>query len=224
MPDHAAAKLPTRRARPRLLIERNAGDGGRSKLGGFRTRTEMSMKRQLVAWLAGSLWAASALAQPAGIGPGMMGSGPGVGPGGYGPGGCGAGPGMMWGEGAGPGTGGYGMGPGFGIGPGMMGGFGRLNVQGLDLSDDQRAKLAEIHTEVERKQWDLMRSMHELGWQSAGGRRGGDFDAAEARKTYDAMAALRKQMFDNMLDARQRIDALLTPPQRQQLRRAWGGQ
>ncbi len=178
------------------------------------------MKRRLVALLAGSLWAASALAQPYGMGPGMMGSGGpgGYGPGGYGPGGCGMGPG----GGAGPGYGGgYGM--GFGMGPGMMGGFGRLDLHGLDLSADQRSKLAEIHADVERKQWDLMRSMHELGWQS-GGKGGGAFDEAQARKTYDSMAALRKQMFDNALDAHQRIDAVLTPPQRQQLRRGWGGQ
>jgi Spy/CpxP family protein refolding chaperone len=187
----------------------------------------MTMKPSLVALLAGSLWAASALAQPYGMGPGMMGSGAGYGPGGWGPGGCAMGPG--WGGGSGPGGGagpgyggGYGMGPGFGMGPGMMGGFGRLDLHGLDLSADQRSKLAEIHADVERKQWDLMRSMHELGWQS--GMRGGAFDAAQARKTYDAMAALRKQMFDNALDARQRIDAILTPQQRQQVRRAWGGQ
>lgn len=178
------------------------------------------MKRQLVALLAGSFWAASALAQPYGMGPGMMGPGGGYGPGGWGPGGCAMGPG--WNEGAGPGYGGYGMGPGFGMGPGMMGGFARLNLQGLDLSADQRSKLAEIHADVERKQWDLMRSMHELGWQSGAGMHGGAFDEAQARKTYDAMAALRKQMFDNALDARQRIDALLTPQQREQLRRRWG--
>lgn len=181
------------------------------------------MKPSLVALLAGSLWAASALAQPYGMGPGMMGSGAGYGPGGWGPGGCTMGPG--WGGGGGPGWGGYAMGPGFGMGPGMMGGFGRLDLHGLDLNDDQRAKLAEIHADVERKQWDLMRSMHELGWQSgAGNRGGGAFDPAQARKTFDAMTALRKQMFDNALDARQRIDAVLTPQQREQVRRAWGGQ
>jgi len=38
------------------------------------------------------------------------------------------------------------------------------------------------------------------------------------------MAAVRKQMFEARLDARKRIDAVLTAKQREQLRRGpWGG-
>ena len=50
------------------------------------------------------------------------------------------------------------MGPGM-MGPGMMAGFG--STRGIDLSDEQRAKIAEIQKEVSRKQSDLMGKMHE---------------------------------------------------------------
>ena len=55
------------------------------------------------------------------------------------------------------------MGPGM-KGPGMMGsgmmaGFG--SYRGIDLSDEQRTKIAEIQKEVSRKQSDLIGKMHE---------------------------------------------------------------
>ena len=39
----------------------------------------------------------------------------------------------------------------------------------------------------------------------------------------EQMAALRKQMFENYLDEQKRIDSILTPQQREQLQRTWGG-
>ena len=50
------------------------------------------------------------------------------------------------------------MGPGM-MGSGMMAGFG--SYRGIDLSDEQRTKIAEIQKEVSRKQSDLMGKMHE---------------------------------------------------------------
>ena len=50
------------------------------------------------------------------------------------------------------------MGPGM-MGSGMMAGFG--SYRGINLSDEQRAKIAEIQKEVSRKQSDLMGKMHE---------------------------------------------------------------
>ena len=153
------------------------------------------MKRILIAVAAAAaLLAAPAWAQ---MGPGMMGgygtgpgmTGPGMmggyGPGGYGPGGYGMGPGMMGGYG----PGGYGPG-GYGMGPGMMGGYGGYG--GLNLTDEQRAKIDAIQQEASRKQWDLM------------------------GKTHEQMSAL-------MLDARKRVDAVLTKEQREQLSRGWRG-
>ncbi|MDH5537520.1 MAG: hypothetical protein OEZ08_18365, partial [Betaproteobacteria bacterium] len=171
------------------------------------------MKRKLIAAAAAAVFATASWAQ---MGPGMMGGhgpgggqgygqGPGYGPG-YGPG-PGMGPGMMGGyggHGMGPGMmggyGGYGMGPGmmggYGghhMGPGMMGGHGGYGY-GVDLSPEQRAKIADIQWEIGRKQWDLMEKMHEEGgpmYQVFGS---GAFDEKAARKGYEAMADAHKQM------------------------------
>ena len=171
-----------------------------------------------------------------GPGPGMMGGwgyGPGYDPergwgpgmmGGYGPG---YGPGMMgggWGPGNGPGYGpgmmGGGWGPGYGggYGPGMMGGWGRGGGIGWlpDLSSEQREKIAGIQRDYASKQWPLMQQMHSLMW--ANGAPGTDADDQAERQNYDAVAALRKQMFDNRLAERKEIDAVLTPQQRDELR------
>lgn len=151
--------------------------------------------------LAALLLAATVAAQP--YGPGMMGGG---GPGGWGGGGYG--PGMMGG----------------GMGPGMMGGPGVGALADLDLSKEQREKIAEIQSEVRRQQSALMRGMQQQEWHMADAwRDDGSFDEQAARKAFDAMTAQRKAMFDLMLDAHKRIDALLTPAQREQLRRRWGG-
>jgi len=186
-----------------------------------------------------------------GMGPGMMGDcGPGYGAGrgpneGYGPG-YGMGPGMMggWGGyGMGPGMmggwGGYGMGPGmmggwgpgYGMGPGMMGGYGmgygmmggyRWGLGALNLTDAQRARIADIQREASRKQWDVMGKVHEQQYQLQEQYASGRLDDDAARKAYAAMADAHKQMFDIQLDARKKIDAVLTKEQREQLREGTG--
>jgi protein CpxP len=171
-----------------------------------------------------------------GYGPGMMGQG--YGPGmmgqGYGPGmmGQGYGPGMM-GQGYGPGMMGQGMGPGM-VGPGMMGHgcptgmmggmMGRgmmygINPYGaLNLSAEQRAKIADIREGLWRKRWDLMGKMHEQRYYMRRLMGGAVADEASARKAYQAVAEARKQMFEAMLEARKQIDSVLTKEQREQLR------
>lgn len=167
------------------------------------------MKRNWALGIAALTLAAAASAQPGRMGPGMMGWGGGWG---GGPGGCDVGPGMMWGGG------GFGMGPGM-MGPGMMGGgpWGWRGA-GIDLSAEQRAKIRDIETEVGRKQWDLMRGIHEQAWKSEPGAN----DEQAERRFYEAMAAAHKQMFENALDARKRIDAVLTAEQRERLQRGPG--
>jgi Spy/CpxP family protein refolding chaperone len=188
---------------------------------------EMDMKRVLMALAAGLFLATSASSQPYGPGPGMME--------GFGPGGYGMGPGMMRGEGWGPGDGrgGYRMGPGmmggygpggYGMGAGMMWGYGRGNFgEGLNLTAEQRTKVGAIHSELARKRWDVMGKMHELGWRSGEIDRGTTFDEQAARKAYDAMADMRKQMFEISLEERKRLDGVLSAEQREQLRRGPGG-
>lgn len=156
------------------------------------------MRLSLIA-AAGAVVLASAACSHA---PGM----PGDGGGGDGPG---RGPGMRGGDG-----------PGYGMGPGMMEGPGAGGYEGLQLTEQQRAQMGEIRNELRRKQSALMNAMHAQGPHMHDAYRAdGTLDEEAARKAYDAMAAVRRQMFENSLEARRRIDALLTPEQRERLRR-----
>jgi len=176
------------------------------------------MKRALITVAATLLLTSPAWAQPYGMGPGMMGGygsggydmGPGM-MGGFGPGGGGVGPGCNMGPGM---MGGYG--PGYGMGPGMMRGYGPRGYGIPDLTSEQRAKLADIQDEYGQKQWKLMESMHGLMWNRGGASRDGKYDEKAAREAYDAMSAIRKQVFENSLEMRKRMDAVLTEKQRQQ--------
>lgn len=190
----------------------------------------MSRTKRIFTMIAASLTIAAPLAvwsQSLGMGPGMMG-GDGYSQGmtdGYGPGMMGGhGSGMMGGYGPGM-MGGYGSGMMGGYGPGMMGNCGpgfnnREGRKALDLTADQQTKIQQIQEEFRTKQWALMGKMREqglhsgmMGWGSGG------FDETAARKAYEEMADLRKQMFENRLEVHSRINAVLTAEQREQLGR-----
>jgi Spy/CpxP family protein refolding chaperone len=206
--------------------------------------------------LAGSLAiSAGAWAQPQGygpgygMGPGMMG-GYGAGQGGpYGPG-YGMGPGMMGGYGPGYGMGpgmmggygpGYGMGPGMMggmMGPGMMGGWGGggPGMMGggmgygmlfqLNLSNDQWNKVNAIHEDLGKKQWDLMGKMREEGYKLRNLLVAEKRDRAALTNQYKKVQDLRLQAFQTRLEAREKIEGVLTADQKTQLRRfaPWWGQ
>ena len=163
------------------------------------------MRRTLIgiSIAASALVAGVVAAQPYGMGPGMMN--------GYGPGaGYGMGPGYM----AGP--------SGHGMGPGMMGSSAGEAYAGLDLSLEQRSKIAEIQQATAKAQWQLMGTMHEQGYRMYGNAGPGVFDEAAARKSFEAMSESRKAMFEMQIEARKKIDAVLTPQQREQVRKYWG--
>lgn len=152
---------------------------------------------------------------PAGYGPGMMG--------GYG---SGYGPGMMGGYGRGGMMGGYGPGDGQaygpGYGPGMMGGYGRGGMMGygglLDLNEQQLAKIDQIQDETRRKNWSVMGKLqdeqaHMRDLFSADKR-----DPAAIGKQAMKIAELRRQLLEASVEAHNRIEALLTKEQKDQLR------
>lgn len=136
---------------------------------------------------------------------------------------------QAWGQpGPGPGAGPRGGGPrtdwghGMGGGWGMMGGWGGMVGPGwghLDLTKDQRNKIYAIHRDLREKQFALMDRMHD-SMQSVSFYRDGKFDEQAARNAYAAAEKIHRQMFDNMLEAQKRVDAVLTPQQRQQLSQA----
>ena len=181
--------------------------------------------------LAAAALAALALAgctQPGTGGPGYgPGPGPGMMAGGWGPG---SGPGMMGGYGPGNGPGyGPGYGPGMmggGYGPGMMGGgYGPGTMGGWaalpqDLTAEQRTRIAQIQRDYAKRQWPLMEQMHDAMWGD-GTPGSGAFDEQGARREYDTVAALQKQMFENMVAMRRDVDAVLTPQQREDMRRPY---
>jgi Spy/CpxP family protein refolding chaperone len=144
------------------------------------------------------LAAGAAVAQPYGMGRGSMGYGMGAGPmGGWGMDGYGmGGPGMRWDNDA--------------------------AYDGLDLTAEQRKKITDIRYENSKAAWQLMGQMHEQGYRMHGMFGPGALDEAAARKSYQAMADMHKAMFELRLEAQKKIDAVLSPEQREQLRRHWG--
>lgn len=164
------------------------------------------------------------------MGPGMMGYG--MGPGmmdhgysGYGMGMMGMGHGMMGpGMGMGPGMmGGYGMGPGMmGMGPGMMGGYGPWGTLSLDAQ--QQKKITQIQDDLSKKHWDLMGKMNgeyaKLNQLYYSSKREPAAIGAQQQKIFD----LQRQMMESSVEAQNRIDAVLTPEQKEQIQRfGYGG-
>lgn len=155
---------------------------------------------------------------PGMMGPGMMGGGPGYGRGwrdddDY------RGWGMMGGRGMGM-MSWRGMGPGMMMdGMGMMG-FGLGAIGRLDLNDNQRRQVQKIDDELRRKNWDLMGKMHDEMSRMRDAMWAADKrDRAAILAANKRMSELRQQMLENMLDAADKAEALLTPQQREQLRR-----
>ena len=178
----------------------------------------MNLRKTLSAavLIGGTMVAASAMAdQPQGaygpgynMGPGMMG--------GYSQGqGYGMGPGMM---------GGYGQGTGYGMGPGMMGDYGPQS--NLNLSAEQRGKIAKIQEDARRKQWELMGKMEDEQAHMNGQYYSDNRDDAALSKDYRKMSELRHQMFDLSLSTQKQTDAVLTKEQHSKSRRGgygmWG--
>ena len=159
----------------------------------------MKTKSVLIGAAVSLALAGAVLAQPFGMGPGMMG--------GYG-GGYGMGPGMM---------GGYGG--GHGMGPGMMGDYASNAYAGLDLTAEQRKKIADIQEGTSKAMWQLMGTMHEQGYHMQGMFGPGSVDEQAARQSFQTMTETQKAMFEMRLEARKRIDAVLTAEQREKLRR-----
>jgi Spy/CpxP family protein refolding chaperone len=135
--------------------------------------------------------------------------GPGPGPG-YGPG---YGPGMMGGYG--PGMGGYGPGYGGGRGFGPGGGLAALN-----LSSEQRDKIAAIQEENRRKNWDAMGQMRAEQFKLRQMFNADKIDSNAVAEQQKKVDELRRQMLKSRVDARNQIAAILTPEQRKQFRQS----
>ena len=105
-----------------------------------------------------------------------------------------------------------------GMGSGTMGGIDPAALAALNLTEEQRGKVTEVQRDLKRKHWRLMGSLRELRWKLQDAMRAPELDAEAARKTYDAIVAIRREMFEAALDARKRIEAALTKEQLEQLK------
>ena len=165
----------------------------------------------LLAGTTPSLWAAQPKNAPQGgygMGPGMMG--------GYSSG-YGMGPGMMGGYG-----GGYGMGSGMMGGYGaMMGGYGggMMGLNSLNLSDEQWTKIDKLTDELRQKHWALMSAMMNESSKLRSLYRQEKPDPAAIGKIYQQIFDLKRQMIESSIEQQNHIQDILTPEQRQQLRR-----
>jgi Spy/CpxP family protein refolding chaperone len=134
--------------------------------------------------------------------------GPGPGGPGYGPG---YGPGMMGGYGYGPGMmGGYGYGPGMGS-PG--GGLASLN-----LNPEQREKIAAVQEENRKANWSTMGQMRSEQFKLRQMYNAEKVDSTAVADQQKKVDELRRQMLKSHVEARNQINAILTPEQRKQFR------
>jgi Spy/CpxP family protein refolding chaperone len=153
-----------------------------------------------------------------GYGPGMMGGnhGPGMMGGGYGPGmmGGGHGPGMM-GGGYGPGMMGGGYGPGMmggGYGPGMMGGY-----AALELTDEQRQKLAALGEQARRRNWEAMGQLQAEQFKLRELLRADPVSASAVVEQQGKVDEVRRQVLKSRVETRNEMATVLTPEQRRKL-------
>jgi Spy/CpxP family protein refolding chaperone len=160
----------------------------------------MKLKHVLAGVAATVVLASTAVAQPYGTGPGMMG-----------------------GNGGGYGMGSGMMGGGYGMGHGMMFGYTNDAFAGLDLTPEQQKAIAGIQEQASNAMWQQMGTMHGQGYHMQGMFGPGPLDEAATRKSFQAMAETQKAMFELQLDARKKVDAVLTKDQREKLSRHWSG-
>ena len=133
------------------------------------------------------------------------------------------GPGPGYGPGYGPG-----MGGGYGYGPGMMGGYGPGGGRGfgpggglvaLDLSGEQREKIAAIQEENRRKNWNTMGQLRTEQFKLGQMYSADKIDSNAVSEQQKKVDELRRDLLKSRVDARNQVAAILTPEQRKGLRR-----
>jgi Spy/CpxP family protein refolding chaperone len=157
----------------------------------------MKLKNLLAGAAATVVLAGAAGAQPYGMGPGMMS--------GYG-GGYGMGPGLMG---------------GYGRSPATMFGYSNEAYSGLDLTPEQQKSIVAIQEQATRSMWTHMGTMHGQGYHMQGMFGPGPLDEGAARKSFQSMSEAQTAMFELQLEARKKIDAMLSKDQRDKLSRYW---
>ena len=132
------------------------------------------------------------------------------------------------GAGGGPGMGGYGAGPGmmggYGYGPGMMGGYGGPGwgrgggFAALDLTEDQREKLAAIREQARSRNWGAMGQLRAEQFKLRALLRGDTVNAPAVVEQQQRVDELRRQLLKSRIETRNEMATLLTPEQKKRMR------
>jgi Spy/CpxP family protein refolding chaperone len=104
---------------------------------------------------------------------------------------------------------------------GMMFGCSNDAYAGLDIIAEQHKSITSIHKLAAKEMWQSIGTMHGQGYHMQAMFGPGPLDEAEARKSFQAMAEAQKSMFELQIDARKKVDAVLTKDQREKLSRYW---
>lgn len=125
--------------------------------------------------------------------------------------GYGMGRGMMHGYGLGPG-----MMHGYGMRPGMMwgSGMGFYTGHALGLSEHQREEIEKIWRETADKNWQVLGKLRDARENLYDLYGSAELDAAAVTRAYKHVSELRQEMFENRLNAQERITKVLTAGQR----------
>lgn len=127
-------------------------------------------------------------------------------------------------DGKGYGYGGYGRRGGYGhmMGPmgGMMGPMGYMmgNLAGLDLSDEQRDKIRDIHRNIRKKHFGLMEKMMDTSDKLYELYDVDKPNAEKIGKVYDEIYKIKRQMIQEHIIIRNKIFDLLTKEQREKFK------
>ena len=111
---------------------------------------------------------------------------------------------------------GMGMGPGMTMGPGMRGGYGPGAA--LNLNEQQQKQITQIQDELRKKHWNLMGKMNDERVKLRDLYTSGKRDPAAIGQQQQRIDDLRRQMVESSVEAQNRMEAVLTPEQKQQLR------
>ena len=99
--------------------------------------------------------------------------------------------------------------------PGMMGGMGRIQM--LDLTKEQRASIHKLQNQLRRTNWDTMGKIMDESSKLSELFATDKPDSKKIGAVYGNMFNLRRQMIESKIDTHNRIDAVLTEEQHEQL-------
>jgi Spy/CpxP family protein refolding chaperone len=109
-------------------------------------------------------------------------------------------------------------GMGEGPSPGVIAGISSADLASLTMSDEQRAKVTEIERDFRRKQWAFVGAMRELRWKQQDAMMAAELDADAARRNFEGLAKVRREMFEASVETRKRVEAVLSKEQLAALR------